>query len=403
MPQATETLRLSIAGAIGRRAARSQRSRTRRRTPLPSAPSTRARLSTSGAWSIVGLGGAVEGDPPVAQRCQLVERAGEVGDLDHRQQVQRARGGLGDRAAELGAAALRQHHRAHLERGRRAQDRADVVRVGDLVEQEDQVAAGLGGAGAFQVEARQGRCGQSEALVDRALAEAAVELLALDGGDFEAGAARGRAEAGEALGGREQAVAAAPRVGERRLDRVAAVEPQAPGGFRLAARGGARRRLGRGARRRARRLMRGPARLPRCGLDPGRSRFTAMLRPSGSRLTKRLAITILPPTFSLPGKWFGGIVGRLGGVAEWLKAADCKSARVRVRRFESYPLHHKPRCREPRSQDRWKASVSSAADQRAASGCSSMVELQPSKLAMWVRFPSPAPRPCRAVLSALSI
>jgi hypothetical protein len=27
-------------------------------------------------------------------------------------------------------------------------------------------------------------------------------------------------------------------------------------------------------------------------------------------------------------------------VAEWLKAADCKSARVRVRRFESYPLHH---------------------------------------------------------------
>jgi hypothetical protein len=27
-------------------------------------------------------------------------------------------------------------------------------------------------------------------------------------------------------------------------------------------------------------------------------------------------------------------------VAEWLKAADCKSARVYVRRFESYPLHH---------------------------------------------------------------
>ena len=28
-----------------------------------------------------------------------------------------------------------------------------------------------------------------------------------------------------------------------------------------------------------------------------------------------------------------------GGVVEWLKAADCKSARVSVRRFESYPLH----------------------------------------------------------------
>ena len=30
---------------------------------------------------------------------------------------------------------------------------------------------------------------------------------------------------------------------------------------------------------------------------------------------------------------------RRGGVAEWLKAADCKSADVRLRRFESYPLH----------------------------------------------------------------
>ena len=31
-----------------------------------------------------------------------------------------------------------------------------------------------------------------------------------------------------------------------------------------------------------------------------------------------------------------------GGVAEWLKAADCKSARESVRRFESYLLHHYP-------------------------------------------------------------
>src|SRR5580704_13725742 len=30
-----------------------------------------------------------------------------------------------------------------------------------------------------------------------------------------------------------------------------------------------------------------------------------------------------------------------GGVAEWLKAADCKSVDVRLRRFESYPLHHR--------------------------------------------------------------
>src|SRR5204862_6734237 len=30
-----------------------------------------------------------------------------------------------------------------------------------------------------------------------------------------------------------------------------------------------------------------------------------------------------------------------GGVAEWLKAADCKSADERLRRFESYPLHQR--------------------------------------------------------------
>ena len=30
-----------------------------------------------------------------------------------------------------------------------------------------------------------------------------------------------------------------------------------------------------------------------------------------------------------------------GGVAEWLMAADCKSARVSVREFESLPLHHR--------------------------------------------------------------
>jgi hypothetical protein len=30
-----------------------------------------------------------------------------------------------------------------------------------------------------------------------------------------------------------------------------------------------------------------------------------------------------------------------GQVAEWLKAADCKSARASVRWFESSPVHHK--------------------------------------------------------------
>ncbi len=50
----------------------------------------------------------------------------------------------------------------------------------------------------------------------------------------------------------------------------------------------------------------------------------------------------------------------VGGVPEWPKGADCKSAGVRLRRFESFPLHHR---RSPGSR-----------------GNSSVVERQPSKL-----------------------
>ena len=32
----------------------------------------------------------------------------------------------------------------------------------------------------------------------------------------------------------------------------------------------------------------------------------------------------------------------IGGVPEWLKGADCKSAGARLRWFESNPLHHRP-------------------------------------------------------------
>src|SRR5690606_7130428 len=56
-----------------------------------------------------------------------------------------------------------------------------------------------------------------------------------------------------------------------------------------------------------------------------------------------------------------------GGVPKRPTGADCKSAGLRLRRFESYPLHH------------------------LSSGCSSMVEPQPSTLMVWVRLPSPAP------------
>ena len=82
-------------------------------------------------------------------------------------------------------------------------------------------------------------------------------------------------------------------------------------------------------------------------------------------------------------------------MAEWLKAADCKSADVRLRRFESYPLHHSDGCVWRRGSTpavmRFGFVGKFDSSYWALGGCSSMVERQPSKLDMWVRFPSPAP------------
>src|ERR1700734_1170322 len=80
----------------------------------------------------------------------------------------------------------------------------------------------------------------------------------------------------------------------------------------------------------------------------------------------------------MPGSFRGGVPKRPTG-------ADCKSAGLRLRRFESYPLHHE-------------GVDSKTADSVVRieyfgviqGGCSSMVEPQPSKLMTWVRFPSPA-------------
>lgn len=60
-----------------------------------------------------------------------------------------------------------------------------------------------------------------------------------------------------------------------------------------------------------------------------------------------------------------------GGVPEWLKGLDCKSGGYA---FEGS---------NPSSTTKFLKNE--------FRGCSSMVELQPSKLIVWVRFPSPAP------------
>lgn len=102
-----------------------------------------------------------------------------------------------------------------------------------------------------------------------------------------------------------------------------------------------------------------------------------------------------------------------GEVPEWLKGADCKSVGLRLRWFESNPLHHPLpgwRCNgshPPHAgpciwRDRLVLTARSRCNRAAGlagsrpgrthrSGCSSMVEQKPSKLTTRVRFPSPAP------------
>ena len=71
-----------------------------------------------------------------------------------------------------------------------------------------------------------------------------------------------------------------------------------------------------------------------------------------------------------------------GRVPEWLKGTGCKPVGFGLRRFESYPFHQG--LGSLLGERRKGAEVEPG-------GCSSMVELQPSKLAMRVRFPPPAP------------
>ena len=75
---------------------------------------------------------------------------------------------------------------------------------------------------------------------------------------------------------------------------------------------------------------------------------------------------------------------RSGGVPERLKGTGCKPVGVRLRWFESNPLHH--------------CSGAVGNDRVLGRGCSSVVEREPSKLHTRVRFPSPAPIPGAASL-----
>ena len=111
-------------------------------------------------------------------------------------------------------------------------------------------------------------------------------------------------------------------------------------------------------RRRLRARRRHP---PRIGAGQGDLSSESWIVAASTEIgTVNLLLTLNRLAKRIPGSYVRG------GVPKRPTGADCKSAGLCLRRFESYPLHH-------------------------LCGCSSMVEPQPSKLMVWVRFPSPAP------------
>ena len=138
--------------------------------------------------------------------------------------------------------AVLNHHGAHRKGRCRAQDRADVVRIGHLVEHQHGphpvLALRHAAAGRGKIDRRQ-RCRlQHDALMHGALWQQGGDVLA--GDDLrciEQGAGSERKRAGVrplgelrcALLRRDQPVAAAARIGKRGGDRVGAVEPLAAG------------------------------------------------------------------------------------------------------------------------------------------------------------------------------
>ena len=192
----------------------------------------------------------VEADAEIAQVAQFGQRAGEVGDRADRHVLEPAGGGFGVRAGKLRRMALGRDQRVDCEGRGGAQDRPDIVRVGDLVKDEDQAVRRKFG----EVDRRERPRFQEHALMHRIARGTGSDLLEaqdprLDPARFDLGL--------EPLGRGLRGVEAdklPPRRLQRRLDAVEAVDA-GDVGLSLFARPLAPR-LGLG-RRRTRRIGRG--------------------------------------------------------------------------------------------------------------------------------------------------
>ena len=118
------------------RATTLQVSRVNCRKPLPSAPSTSASGCCNAHRAEILAALAVEANGHEAAVVQLVQRAGEILHGHQWHQLQRAGGRLRQHPGRFGAVTRRGDDGLDREGRRRAQDGADIVRIGDLVEHQ---------------------------------------------------------------------------------------------------------------------------------------------------------------------------------------------------------------------------------------------------------------------------
>ena len=106
--------------------------------PPPSAPSTSASgRFKSAAYRVCG-GLAVGSDHPNTPFLEQIDRAGEVGHARHRNEFGGARRHLAHHPVHRGRAVLGDEHRMRARGIGRAQTGAQIVRIGDPIEDQQQ-------------------------------------------------------------------------------------------------------------------------------------------------------------------------------------------------------------------------------------------------------------------------
>ena len=216
---ALETLRLAMAPSVAMRTSRSQLSRVSWRRPLPSAPSTSAERAGQASSSMRSAASSSRPMTMQVELLQLGQRPREVLHQRDRHMLERAGGRLRQRAVERRAVAPGHDEAAGAERRARAQDGADVVRVGHLVEHDE----GPPGAALDQLGERGLR--QRLGLDQRALmhgvgAQSAVEVPGRDPLVRQLPLGQGFGQAALGVVGEVELADAAVGVGQGRLDRV---------------------------------------------------------------------------------------------------------------------------------------------------------------------------------------